>query len=91
MSHNVTITSKGQLTLPVKVRRALGLDENHHTLSLRFDEQTQAVILEKPVSFAEIRDYVQKHAKSKGNVELQNINERYEDYRLAELKKRGVL
>lgn len=91
MNYNVTITSKGQLTLPAKVRRALGIDENHHTLSLRFDGQSETVILEKPVSFAEIRGYVQKHAKNKDDVEMENINERYEKYRLAELKRRGVL
>ena len=90
MSHNVTVTSKGQLTLPAKVRRALGIDENHHTLSLRFDEQTQTVILEKPVSFAEMHAYVQKHARNKQPVDLENIHEWYMSERVRELKKRGI-
>lgn len=91
MSYNVTITSKGQLTLPVKIRKALGIDDTHRTLSLRFDEETQKVTLEKPVSFAEIRAYVQKHARDQQPIDLENIHERYQDYRLEELKKRGVI
>jgi bifunctional DNA-binding transcriptional regulator/antitoxin component of YhaV-PrlF toxin-antitoxin module len=91
MSHNITLTSKGQLTLPIKIRKALGIDETHRTLSLRFDEQTKTVTLEKPVSFAEIRAYVQKHARNKQPVDLENIHERFQDYRLEQLKERGIL
>ncbi len=90
MLQNVTITSKGQLTLPAKVRRALGIDENHHTLSLRFDEQSQTVLLEKPVSFAEMRAYVQTHARNKQAVDLENIHEWYVAERVRELKGQGV-
>lgn len=42
----ITLTSKGQVTLPIAVRRALGLKASEK-LEVSFDEQTREIVLRK--------------------------------------------
>jgi AbrB family looped-hinge helix DNA binding protein len=43
------VTRKGQITVPVAIRKALGLAEGD-PLDVRFDEKTHALTLERPHS-----------------------------------------
>ena len=49
----VTLTSKGQVTIPVKVRRALGLDTSSRLL-VTFDADTQSLTMSKVLSPREL-------------------------------------
>jgi bifunctional DNA-binding transcriptional regulator/antitoxin component of YhaV-PrlF toxin-antitoxin module len=55
MIFTITMTSKGQFTLPAGVRKALALQRKGDTLTLDFKPDRQQVILSKPVSFAAIQ------------------------------------
>jgi len=49
----VTLTSKGQVTIPVKVRRALGLGTSSR-LKVTFDTETQSLTMSKVLSPREL-------------------------------------
>lgn len=53
----ITLTSKGQLTLPVEIRRALGLKKSEK-LQLSFDAETRSITLQRPMSVDEFSDFM---------------------------------
>jgi bifunctional DNA-binding transcriptional regulator/antitoxin component of YhaV-PrlF toxin-antitoxin module len=55
MSITITMTSKGQFTLPANVRRAMALQKRGDKLTLEFSPASQQVVLSKPVSFEDIQ------------------------------------
>ncbi len=50
MKNTVTITSKGQTTIPAPYRRKLGLDKKGGVLDIRFDEAKGELVIAKPLS-----------------------------------------
>lgn len=63
MTITITMTSKGQFTLPARVRKALALQHKGAKLTLDFNPDGQRVVLSKPVSFADIQAKAQKYIK----------------------------
>lgn len=57
------MTSKGQFTLPARVRRAMALQKQGDTLVLNFSSVHQQAILSKPVSFEDIQAKAQRYIK----------------------------
>lgn len=49
----ITLTSKGQLTLPVEVRRALGLKDSDK-LELSYNPENRKVTISKPMTVEEL-------------------------------------
>ena len=48
MKNIITITNKGQTTLPVELRRRLGIPKNGGVLQVSFDEQSGKLIISAP-------------------------------------------
>lgn len=63
MSLTITMTSKGQITLPAQVRRAMALHTRGDKLMLDFSPASQQVVLSKPVSFADIQAKARQYMK----------------------------
>lgn len=57
----ITMTSKGQITLPARVRKAMALNQRGEKLILDFEPSSQQVVLSKPMSFAEIQAKAQSY------------------------------
>lgn len=54
MKDTITITSKGQATIPAIYRRKLGVGANGGTLDIRFDESKGQLVIARPVSIDEL-------------------------------------
>jgi len=63
MTLTITMTSKGQFTLPANVRRALGLHKPGEKLTLDLNAASQQVVLSKPISFADIQARAKTYVK----------------------------
>jgi len=73
----ITVTSKGQFTLPVSVRRAMFLREQGDKLVLDFSPSKQQATLSKPISFDEIQARARTYIKP-GTVPLRSADALYE-------------
>lgn len=62
--YTITMTSKGQFTMPVEVREALGVSKKSNKLKLVFDTKTKKAEIERPVSFDSISAKGQSYIKS---------------------------
>lgn len=54
MQSTITITRKGQTTIPVAIRRKLGIGPQGGHLAIRFNERKSEAIIEKPLSIEEL-------------------------------------
>ena len=63
MTVTITMTSKGQITLPARVRRAMALHKRGDKLMLDFSPASQQVVLSKPVSFEDIQARAKQYIK----------------------------
>lgn len=63
MDTTITVTSKGQTTLPVAIRRRLGLADSGGVLRAHLDEDTGELTLTKPPSIAELSERLSRHIK----------------------------
>ena len=54
MKDTITITSKGQATIPAIYRRKLGVGANGGTLDIRFDESKGQLVIARLVSIDEL-------------------------------------
>lgn len=75
----ISLTSKGQLTLPVEVRRALNLKKSDK-LELSYNPETQKVTITKPMSLQELSTMASSYIK-KGQHPLKNVDEYYQAHR----------
>lgn len=82
MNKIVTITSKGQTTLPAQMRRKLGIDKSGGILQISFNERRGELIIKKPVSIAELSSSVSRHIKP-GTKPIKNVDEYYQTHRRA--------
>ena len=54
MKNTITITSKGQATIPASYRRKLGVGADGGTLDIRFDESKGELVIAKPLNIDEL-------------------------------------
>ena len=54
MKDTITITSKGQTTIPAPVRRKLGLDKGGGVLQINFNENKNELVISKAISIDEL-------------------------------------
>ena len=80
MESIITITSKGQTTLPVAMRRKLGLKQAGGKLQARFDEHRGELIISKPMSIAELSERVSRNIKP-GAAPVADVDEYYQTHR----------
>lgn len=80
MKTTITITSKGQTTLPVDVRRKLGLAKTGGTLHLDFNEQKAEAILTKPMGIEELSERITSYIKP-GTKPVLNVDDYYQKHR----------
>jgi bifunctional DNA-binding transcriptional regulator/antitoxin component of YhaV-PrlF toxin-antitoxin module len=76
----ITVTSKGQTTLPVAVRRRLGLPDSGGVLRAHLNEDTGELIITKPPSVNELSERVSRHIKP-GTRPLLNVDDFYQSQR----------
>lgn len=75
--NTITITSKGQTTLPAPMRRKLGLDKNGGVLQITFNERKGELVISKPMSVAELSVKISQHIKP-GTKPVTNVDEYYQ-------------
>ena len=80
MDLTITVTRKGQTTLPVAVRRRLGLTDSGGVLRAHLNEDTGELILSKPPSVTELSERVSRHIKP-GTRPLLDVDDFYQSQR----------
>lgn len=80
MNRVITITSKGQTTLPAAIRRKLGIDKSGGVLQFNFNEHSGELVLTKPVSVAQLSERLSRHIKP-GTKPIADVNEYYQNNR----------
>lgn len=91
MTQIISMTSKGQFTLPIDVRHRLGLNKIGDTLQLKFNPQDNTVTLTKPVNLSDIQAFVQAKCRAPNGKMPQDIHGWYEHERVRELRQKGVV
>lgn len=77
MRNTVTITRKGQTTIPAPLRRKLGLDTKGGILDIRFDESRGELVISKPLSIDELSKKLTEYIKP-GTVPLHDVDSYYQ-------------
>lgn len=80
MDITITVTRKGQTTLPVALRRRLGLAESGGVLHAHLNEDTGELIITRPPSIDELSERLSRHIKP-GIRPLQNVDDFYQSQR----------
>lgn len=80
MKNTVTITSKGQTTIPASFRRKLGLNPKGGVLDIRFDEEKGELVIAKPLSIDELSEKVSSYIKPTTKP-LTDVDAYYQKYR----------
>ena len=80
MKNTITITSKGQTTLPAEVRRKLGVDRSGGELRIDFNESKGELVISKPISIGDLSERLSRHIKS-GTKAVLNVDEYYQTHR----------
>jgi bifunctional DNA-binding transcriptional regulator/antitoxin component of YhaV-PrlF toxin-antitoxin module len=82
MKTTLTITSKGQTTIPVAMRRKLGLPESGGVLYVDLDEQKGEAIITKPVTVEELSRRISRNIKP-GTQPVTDVSAYYQEHRKA--------
>ncbi|WP_067474676.1 AbrB/MazE/SpoVT family DNA-binding domain-containing protein [Nocardia amamiensis] len=80
MDTTITVTSKGQATLPVAIRRQLGLAESGGVLRAHLNEDTGELVLSKPPSITDLSERISRHIKP-GTRPLLDVDDFYQSQR----------
>lgn len=64
MKTTLTITSKGQTTIPAPIRRKFGLAKAGGVLQMNFDEDKDELIISRPLSVDELSKKLSGYIKS---------------------------
>ena len=80
MKTTITITSKGQTTLPVDMRRKLGLPQSGGVLHIDFNEHKHEVVISKPMTIEELSKQASSYIKP-GTKPVLNVDEYYQKHR----------
>ena len=82
MNKLITITSKGQTTIPADLRHKLGLDKSGGVLRIDFNERKGELIISKPVGVVELSERISRHIKP-GTPPVDKVDEYYQAARKA--------
>jgi len=77
MKTTLTITSKGQTTIPVSIRRKLGVDKTGGVLQVSFDENTNKLTISKPLSITDLSNKLSTYIKP-GTTPLVDVDAFYQ-------------
>lgn len=80
MKNTVTITSKGQTTIPVSFRRKLGLNAKGGVLDMRFDEAKGELVIVKPLNIDELSKKLSSYLQP-GTEPLTDVDAYYQKHR----------
>jgi AbrB family looped-hinge helix DNA binding protein len=80
MRNTITITSKGQTTLPADIRRKLGVSPSGGKLRIDYDERKGEVIISQPLSISELSERISAHIKP-GTSPVRDADEYYQKHR----------
>jgi bifunctional DNA-binding transcriptional regulator/antitoxin component of YhaV-PrlF toxin-antitoxin module len=80
MKETITITSKGQTTLPIAIRRKLGLDRSGGILQISFNEAKHELVISKPLTIDELSERASRYIKP-GTKPVYNVDEYYQRHR----------
>jgi AbrB family looped-hinge helix DNA binding protein len=76
-SGTLTITSKGQTTIPASLRHKLGIPKAGGTLKISFDEGTGELTVSRPTTIAELSRRVSRHIKP-GTSPIEDVDAYYQ-------------
>lgn len=65
MKNIITITSKGQATIPAFFRRKLGVGADGGTLDIHFNEEKKEIVITRPLSVDELGQKISGYIKPK--------------------------
>ncbi len=82
MNKLITITSKGQTTLPAAMRRKLGIGPAGGALAIHFNERRGELIISKPASINELSQRISSYIKP-NTAPLADVDDFYQRNRLA--------
>lgn len=80
MKNTITITSKGQATIPASFRRKLGVGSSGGVLDVRFDESRGELVITKPLSVDELSKKLSTYIKP-GTKPLVDVDAYYQKNR----------
>lgn len=80
MRNTLTITSKGQTTLPAAIRKKLGISKDGGVLNISFNERKGEIVITKPMGIEELSDRISKNIKPHTKPVL-NVDEYYQAHR----------
>lgn len=80
MKNTITITSKGQTTIPAVYRKKLGVNPAGGTLDIRFDESRGELVIIKPLNIDELSEKISGYIKS-GSKPLTDADAYYQQHR----------
>lgn len=80
MKTTLTITSKGQTTIPIAIRKKLGLAKSGGVLNIDLDEQRGEAIITKPLSIEELSERISKNIKP-GTKPVLDVDRYYQEHR----------
>jgi len=63
MNNTITITSKGQTTIPANIRHKLGIDKAGGILRINYDERNSELVISKPVNIIDLSERISRHIK----------------------------
>ncbi len=84
MQSTITVTRKGQTTLPVAIRRKLGLGPHGGRLIIRFSERKREATITQPPSIEELSERITSYIRP-GTKPLLNVDEYYQRHRTPRL------
>jgi bifunctional DNA-binding transcriptional regulator/antitoxin component of YhaV-PrlF toxin-antitoxin module len=64
MKYILTVSGKGQITLPPLIRRKLGLNQSGGKLLVSFDEPKNEIIVSRLIGIAEMNEKLNKYIPS---------------------------
>jgi bifunctional DNA-binding transcriptional regulator/antitoxin component of YhaV-PrlF toxin-antitoxin module len=76
MRNIITVTSKGQTTLPVAMRRRLGIPKEGGVLQVSFDEQSGKLVISAPTSPEDLAKRLSAYIKP-GVEPITNVSDYY--------------
>lgn len=76
----ITITSKGQTTIPVAVRRQLGIPASGGTLQISYDQLQDKAVISKPMTIEDLSEEISKKIKP-GIKPVLNVDDYYQTHR----------
>lgn len=63
MKDTITVTSKGQTTIPAPIRNKLGLGKNGGVLKMSFNESKDELVISKPQSIDDLSNKLSSYIK----------------------------